>query len=66
MTESAEPQTPEGAVALRELAATHRCRHRWVALFSSVVVAVSRASGTLVDACSSRVIRSGRRWGSGG
>ena len=37
MTESADPQTPEEA-ALRALATKHRRRHRWVALFSSLVV----------------------------
>jgi hypothetical protein len=35
-----EPQTPEEAVALRELAATHRRRHRSLALFCSVTVSV--------------------------
>jgi hypothetical protein len=40
MTESAEPQTPEEAAALRALAARHRRRHRWVALHSSMVVSV--------------------------
>ena len=40
MAESTEPQTPEEAAALREWAATHRRRHRWVALFSSMVVSV--------------------------
>jgi hypothetical protein len=40
MAASIEPQTPEEDAALHELAATHRRRHRWVALFSSVVVSV--------------------------
>jgi hypothetical protein len=40
MAASIEPQTPEEDAALRELAATHRRQHRWVALFSSVVVSV--------------------------
>jgi hypothetical protein len=40
MAASIEPQTPEEDAALRELAATHRRRHRCVALFSSVVVSV--------------------------
>jgi hypothetical protein len=40
MTESTDLQTPEEEAALRELAATHRRRHRWVALLSSVVVSV--------------------------
>ena len=40
MDASTEPQTPEEEAALRELAATHRRRHRWVALFSSLCVSV--------------------------
>jgi hypothetical protein len=40
MTESAAPQTPEEEAALRALAATHRRRHRWLALFWSVTVSV--------------------------
>jgi hypothetical protein len=36
MTESVEPQTPEEAAVLRGLAATHRRRHRWLALCWSV------------------------------
>jgi hypothetical protein len=40
MTESTNSQTPEEAAVLRELAATHRRRHRWIALFSSVLVSV--------------------------
>jgi hypothetical protein len=40
MAESINPQTPEEAAALRELAATHRRRHRWIALFLSMVVSV--------------------------
>jgi hypothetical protein len=38
MAASVEPQTPEEATALRELAATLRHRHRWYALFCSVTV----------------------------
>jgi hypothetical protein len=37
MAGSVDPQTPEEA-AWRALATKHRRRHRWVALFSSVVV----------------------------
>jgi hypothetical protein len=33
MAEPTEPLTPEEEAALRALAARHRCRHRWVALF---------------------------------
>jgi hypothetical protein len=40
MTESTEPQTPDEEAALRALAAKHRRRHQWVALFSSVTVSV--------------------------
>ena len=40
MAESVEPQTPEEEAALRELAAKHRCRHRWFALFWSVTASV--------------------------
>jgi hypothetical protein len=40
MTESTEPQTPEEEAALRALAAKHRRRHRWIALYSSVTVSV--------------------------
>lgn len=40
MAESTNSQTPEEAAVLRELAAMHRRRHRWIALFSSVVVSV--------------------------
>jgi hypothetical protein len=38
MAASIESQTPEEEAALRELAATHRRRHRWYALFCSVTV----------------------------
>lgn len=38
MTESTEPQPADAEAALRTLADTHRRRHRWVALFSSVTV----------------------------
>jgi hypothetical protein len=38
--EPTEALTPEEAAALRELAATHRRRHRWFALFWSVVISV--------------------------
>jgi hypothetical protein len=38
--ELTEPLTPEEEAALHELAATHRRRHRWVALFWSVTVSV--------------------------
>lgn len=40
MAASVEPQTPEEETALRELAATHRRRHRWLALGWSVIVSV--------------------------
>lgn len=40
MVESTAPQTPEEAAALRELAAMHRRRHRWVALVWRVGVSV--------------------------
>jgi hypothetical protein len=40
MAASIEPQTPEEAAALRELAATHRRRHRWLALYYSVCISV--------------------------
>jgi hypothetical protein len=40
MAASVEPQTPEEAAALRELAATHHRRHRCFALFWSVTVSV--------------------------
>ena len=40
MAASVEPQTPDEEAALRELAATHRRRHRWVALFWSLCVSV--------------------------
>jgi hypothetical protein len=40
MAASVEPQTPEEEAALRELAATHRRRHRWFALFWSVIASV--------------------------
>ena len=40
MAAAVEPQTPEEVAALRELAATHRRRHRWLALFCSVIVSV--------------------------
>jgi hypothetical protein len=33
MAASVEPQTPEEAAVLRELAATHLRRHRWLILF---------------------------------
>jgi hypothetical protein len=36
MAESVEPQTSEGEAALRALAATHRRRHQWFALFCAV------------------------------
>jgi hypothetical protein len=36
MAEPVAPQTPEKAAVLRELAATHRRRHRWLALCWSV------------------------------
>ena len=45
MAASVEPQTPEEAAALRELAATHRRRHRWLALGWSVTVS---AHATLI------------------
>jgi hypothetical protein len=38
MMASVEPQTPEETAALRELAATHRRRHWWLALCWSVTV----------------------------
>jgi hypothetical protein len=38
MAEFVGLQMPDEDAALRELAARHRRRHRWVALFSSVVV----------------------------
>jgi hypothetical protein len=38
MAASVEPQTPEEEAALRELAGTHRRRHRWFALFWSVTI----------------------------
>jgi hypothetical protein len=38
MAEPTEPLTPEEEAALRELAARHRRRHRWLALFWSVTV----------------------------
>jgi len=38
MTGPTEPQTPEEDTALHALATKHRRRHRWVVLFSSVVV----------------------------
>jgi hypothetical protein len=38
MAASVEPQTPEEDAVLRALAATHRRRHRWFALFWSVAV----------------------------
>ena len=40
MAASVEPQTPEEEAALRELAATHRRRHPWYALFCSVTISV--------------------------
>jgi hypothetical protein len=40
MAGSVDPQTPEEAAALRELAATHQRRHRWFALFWSVTISV--------------------------
>jgi hypothetical protein len=40
MAESVAPQTPEEAAALRDLAATHRRRHRWLAVFWSVTASV--------------------------
>jgi hypothetical protein len=40
MAAPVESQTPEEEAALRELAARHRRRHRWIALFSSVTVSV--------------------------
>jgi hypothetical protein len=40
MAASVDPQTPEEAAALCALATKHRRRHRWIALFSSVVVSV--------------------------
>jgi hypothetical protein len=40
MAEPTEPLTPEEEAALRALAARHRCRHRWVALFWSMTVSV--------------------------
>jgi hypothetical protein len=40
MDGSPEPQTPEEAAALRELAVKHRRRHRWVALVVSTNVSV--------------------------
>jgi hypothetical protein len=44
MTASTDPQTPEEAAALHVLATTHRRRHRWVALLSSVAVSVHTTS----------------------
>jgi hypothetical protein len=38
MAASVEPETPEEDAALCELAAKHRHRHRWLALFWSVAV----------------------------
>jgi hypothetical protein len=40
MDASTEPQTLEEAATLREVAVTHRRRHRWVALVFSVCVSV--------------------------
>jgi hypothetical protein len=40
MAASVEPQTSEEEAALHELAATHRRRHRWLALFWSVTVSM--------------------------
>jgi hypothetical protein len=40
MAEPTEPLTPEEEAALLELAAKHRRRHRWLALFWSVTVSV--------------------------
>ena len=40
MAASVEPQTPDEAAALHELAATHRRRHRWFALSWSVILSV--------------------------
>jgi hypothetical protein len=40
MVERSAPLTPEAEAALRQVAATHRRRHRWVALFFSGVVSV--------------------------
>jgi hypothetical protein len=37
---SVEPQTSEEAAALRDLAATHQRRHRWLALCCRVTVSV--------------------------
>jgi hypothetical protein len=40
MVEGREPQTPEEEAALREVAAKHWRRHRWVALVVSVLVSI--------------------------
>ena len=40
MVERSAPLTPEGEAALHRMEAKHRRRHRWLALFWSVVVSV--------------------------
>jgi hypothetical protein len=40
MVERSAPLTPEGEAALHRMEAKHRRRHRWLALFCSVVVSV--------------------------
>jgi hypothetical protein len=40
MVERSAPLTPDAAAALHQVETTHRRRHRWMALFCSVVVSV--------------------------